>query len=110
MGLFDAMGGREWVRAIGGRLDGPTTNFEVKLELPDGSGPNRANVSMKRKGGEVVIQFGRIDGDDGEDMGSFTVRKPEEAARLVEELVAASVAKGKAKHGEGQPQAEQVAA
>lgn len=95
MGLFDQLGGREWMRGIEARLDGPTTNFEVKLVLPSGSGPNRATVSQKRKGDAVTVSFGRVDGDDGEDMGTFPVRTPAEAARLIEELVAASVAKAK---------------
>lgn len=95
-GLFDQLGGREWVRGIGARLDGPASNFEVKLELPDGAGPNRATLAVKRKGGEVTVSFGRVDGDDGEDMGVFAARTPAEAAKMIDELVAASTSKGKA--------------
>lgn len=103
MGLFDQLGGREWVRAVGARLDGPTTDREVRLLLPDGSGPNRAAIAVKPAG--VEVSFGRVTADDGEDMGTFPVRTPAEAARLVEDLVAASAARARAKATRAEPAA-----
>lgn len=90
MGLYDAMGGREWARGIGARLEVPATDRVVRLVLPEGRGPNRATVQAGEKGAGLKVVFGRVDGDDGEEMGTFEEPTASAAARLIGELVAAS--------------------
>ena len=105
--LFAAMGGREWARAVGAKMDAATsTDREVKLVLPDGTGPNRVTVAADKTGPGCKLHFGRVIDEDGEEMGTEAARNPSEAAKMIAELVAESVRRAKAKKEE---QAEEPA-
>ena len=87
MGLFDQLGGKEWVRAVGLRLDGMPVRNEVRLILTGHRLANRIGVTSRVEKGEAVYAatWWKVadDGEDAEPVREVEVDDPRELAAVI---------------------------